>query len=595
MVRHGKYIYGIEGGASGRLFRVDVSGTGTWIATIVTVLGKVQNTESGLVLHSSWTCQLEGAYQWRVRAISSDDPAYPPTGTSASAGEAVVFTQQLIVQPASAEVRGLKVNAVRLIFEEPAVTTGITHYQIERSGGTLGTEDWRVVAIVERGVNSSTATFAGAATNSGYRWDATTGAPLNVFYDMVADSDLSGPDTGDPSIGLTVNLGEYPPVGAADITAHSGRLWLAKENTLYASWLLDYDPIATDYGLVWTTVPNPDASDFLTQGASFTIGGDGDTDTIVALSQAQADTAAGDYGGVLIAFRQNSHTFISGDSPESWRAEPGRVGEHYGCLSPGGIANVEGSWVYQSPRGVQALVTNGPPRYLGELGGQFPLEPHLSQDALQTPIGYRRIRYLYYNRQLWVFAPTPGDTDGNLFPIWVWNARTNGWSWLSPPGFFSGGVVLSSQDDTGQLFSAGMDGQLYRYDRNTALDKPTPTHSGNPYTLRVYSRAHGQQSGSGALSAFSRARPLSLNLDIEQGDSATPALQWWVLPGEAAGITVATGTYTLATGRTTVTIPTIPDVRGITHRVRFDIVGAGPDTRLAGYALTCVEQGAPRQ
>lgn len=589
MVRDGAYIYGIEGGATGRLFRVDVTSGGTWTAEIVGNLDEVQSPESRLVLHATQTCQLEGAYQWRVRALNSSTAAYPPTGGSADAGEAVYFTDQLVVQPSSATVRGNKTNAVQLSFYEPAVTTGITHYSIERRGGSLGLEDWRVVAVVQRGVNSSTTTLATASTVSGYLWDATTAAPLNAFYDMVADDDLSGPSSGS-TVGTTVKLGEYPPVGAADIAVHSGRLWLAQGNVLWASWLLTYDPLATGFGLAWTTTIDPSAGDYLTQGASFTIGGEGDTDSIVALSQAQAEATAGDYGGVLIAFRQNSHTFIAGDNPENWQADPGRVGEFYGCLSPRGIANVEGQWIYQSPRGVQQLVTNGPPKYLGEVGGQFPMEPYLAQDTLLNATGFRRIAYQYYNRQLWAFSPAvSGSTN---LPVYVWNARTNGWSLLqSGTGAgFTGAVVLSTETDTGQMFLAGTDGQLYKHDPTVAVDKATPAAGGTSYSLALISAKYGQRSGEGKWAAFAESRPFCLRFDIERGTGAS-TLTWAVTNDSSVS---TTNTYTLATGRNTREETNLSDVRGATHEVSLTISAAEPGTRIAGFSLGFAEQAIRR-
>jgi hypothetical protein len=36
------------------------------------------------------------------------------------------------------------------------------------------------------------------------------------------------------------------------------------------------------------------------------------------------------------------------------------------------------------------------------------------------------------------------------------------------------------------------------------------------------------------------------------------------------------------------------DARGLTHQVRLSLSNAGPNTRIAGYALTTVEQGVKR-
>lgn len=574
LVRHGEYVY-ISGASGGVLHRFWVNSVGAWVAQRWGGRVPAPTLEwEGTTTHvSSGTGQLATVQSWVV--TTTNEPIF--LGWPLASGILSAPSNPIPAFELSAPLITDTLDTATLKVSMPFGIAGVTNFLFWRQDSTFPDGRYRLVDV------------QGLSSVVGGNWTWNSGTQEGVWRDEFPAENL----LNRPTLEVGELLSGSEPISS--LTTHSGRLWAVQGNTVNASWLLDYEPLATDSGLVWTAVPDENDPAYEAKGASFTLGGAKDNDTIVALSQAQADTAAGDYGGVLIAFRQNSHTFISGDSPASWRAEPSRAGEHFGCLSPRGIANVDGTWLYHSPRGVQTLVTNGPPRYLGEIDGQFPLESRLSQDALRLPLSYRRLRYLYYDRQLWVFAPALGDTDGDLSVIWVWNARTNGWSWLSPPESFTGGLVLSDQNDTGQFYLTGMDGQLYRYDRTAALDKPTPAHTGNAYTLSVSTQEHGQQSGSGAWSAFSKARPLSLSLDIEHGAGSAPILQWWVLPGEAPAITVASGTQALASGRNTITVPTLPDVRGITHKVRLDIAGAGPTTRLAGYSLTCVEQGMLRQ
>lgn len=585
LVTYGKYVYGVEGGASGRAFRIDTTGGSPFVAAYIDTLDNVQNPSSSNSLHPTVACLLDGVYEYQVRPMKSNNDVYPPTGTGATVGEAVYMGSVVAEQPGPSTIatRTQKVTSVSVQFDDPAVTTGVDYYIIERRGGTLGTVDWRIVAIVEQGVDSNYGTYATRNTTSGWTWDATTFAPSNVFTDFMADEALQIPDPGDSYYsGLTLNLGEYPPVGASDITVHGGRIWLAVENTLYPSWLLEYEAIATDYGLVWTAVPNAEDAGYLSKGASFTIGGASDPDSIVCLSQSQAESDAGDYGALLIAFRQNSHTFVSGDNPSNWRAEPSRIGEYYGCLSPRAVANVDGQWVYQSPRGTQRMVTNGAPKFLGEVDGQFPLENVFSQEYIANVTAYRRISFLYYDRQLWAIVPADGPNDS---PIYVWNSRTDGWSYLQGNTQFRGGVVTSGQNDLGELYLSGVNGQLFLY--TGTADKATPGGSNVAYTLSVTTAAHGQNGNSGR-SAFAAARPARLWADFNTESAAT--LSWSIATN--AGITTS-GTYSLAAGRNAIDFTSISDVRGLTHSVTFS-VPATASTRLAGYSLTCVEQGIKR-
>lgn len=585
MAIYGKYLYGIEGGASGRVFTVDTSSGAVFVAQYVDVLPEIQTYSSALYLHPTDTCQLEGTYEWRVRPIKSSTAAYPPTGTSPTVGQAVNFDAEFIVQPSTATVRGNKINAVGLYFDDPSPATNVTHYMIERRGGTLGTVDWRLVAIVEKAVDSNVGSLATASTVSGYVWNAHVIGTSNVFYDFRVEDDLKSPDpdSGDYE-GLTINLGEYPPVGAADIAVHGGRIWLAVQNTLYPSWILEYEPDATTYGLTWTTVPDENDPGYLSKGASFTIGGADDPDSIVCLSQSQAESDAGDYGALLIAFRQNSHTFVSGDTPATWRAEPSRVGEFYGCLSPRAVANVDGQWVYQSPRGTQRMVTNSAPRYLGEIDGQFPLETILSQSAIISTTGYRRIAFAYYDRKLWVFAPEADTAEP--FPVFAWNSRTDGWAQIfNGGGFgFTAAVVTSGQNDIGAFYLAGFDGQLYKY--TGTVDKATPASGGTAYDLTVVTAAHG-----GAVNGrpmFSAARPVQLMADVKTDSTATLT---WIITSDANVTT--SGTYSLTAGRNALDFTTISDVRGLTHKVTLSLP-ATATTRIAAYSLTCVEQSTKR-
>jgi hypothetical protein len=399
------------------------------------------------------------AYNWRFSEYDSVSGSYPTGDGVESSGSPLSNT----VVASLTEARG--------VVTLPAQTNpGTTHFLIWRAGGVFATEDSysRFIAVVP--VDSS-------PSGVGWSWDHSN----RVFTDNVPDSALFDADI--------YQVGRDPmPSGATGIAVHQARLWVAVGNRIYASWLLSE---GRESGLYTTLLDDPTDPGRSIKGALLALSSNEDADTIAALIP---------FGTNLIAPRRNSVSVISGYEPGNFAAQSYLASAGVGCkafratglsMTPAGLNE---AW-FLSDGGVMAFDGDAlAPRSMA-------LEGRLASRFFSAA-AYAKAAQVLHDRQLWLFAPM-ADGDSDNTGIYLWDSRVRGGERLLVGGWtrhdsavvsgFTGGVSLAGGGDAGELYLAGLDGQLYRY--TGMADKATPNGATQGIVQVWESRGYGDGTG----------------------------------------------------------------------------------------------------
>lgn len=581
----GKWLYGIEGGSSGRLFRIDTTAA-PWVAELLTTIGipVVDEGKASLALHPTRQASLVGTFRYRVRAINSSTAEYPPTGGSPREGQASPPTDPILIPISTASVRGSKVNAIRVPVLPPASTSGMTHYVIERQGGDFAGESavalqWRVVGVVPIGANASTGSLASPA-NGGFVWDATTSPPLSIFFDMTPDSDLV--DIDSMGVGEVVTTGEALPQGADALGTHAGRLVAGIGNTAYYSRLLTSDFANIRDGLFWDSIVDPTDPLLPILGGTLTLGADGSSqDRIKAFASIPTQDAQEKFGSILYLFKEHSITPVTGNDGRDFRALPAIRAIGRGLAARRALAYLDGGkWAFLGAEGPQEFDSRRTSYAAEDLGGL------VTSDGVASSTGFARAAYLYHRRRLWALFPKPGEVLPSV--AYVWQGITGGWSRVSQTvttGFTSGAIAGSSRD-TEQLFLHGRDGQVYQWTGTS--DRAAAGGSALPIASEIVFRKHGKAGRLGS-TRYNDQTPVALWIDMVSG-GAGQALGWEIV--NQSGVKDG-GTWNLDAGEGTAEITSIADVTGGSHHVRLTASTVAALTLLA-YTIDIIEQGTKR-
>ena len=337
-------------------------------------------------------------------------------------------------------------------------------------------------------------------------------------------------DVKDTNILYSTNIGrqgmfyhsdrDQLPSGLSSITSHKQRLFVSKDNALYASWPLNKD---NEYGIYTTNIPNVKDPFLAIKGALMTIGSQDDKEKIVNLLSYGGDgvvAAGGDTSAVLIVFRENSIVPVMGFDPTSFQAqqfvrEPGA-----GLLAPKGVASVIGKALYVSSSGISTMAgTSIEPVSLPLEGVLNPRSSDYGPTGSASYIGaaaYSGIVMLTHERRLYVFAPVAGATTSTSNSVcYVWDSRTTGWVKWKMPIFSTvqinatSAVSCTSTNDVADMYVGGHSGQIYRLEG--FADRPTYAGTNVDISWRLLTRQYGQTYAEG-VAYYGVNRPHQVNV-----------------------------------------------------------------------------------
>lgn len=403
----------------------------------------------------------------------------------------------------------------------PAKTNAATdQYLVWREGGVYDDGKYRLVGV---------ATAPGSGTTT--------------FTDNVSDVTLydrplyqSGRDTF--------------PSGLTAIAVHQGRLWAAKGNTVYVSWILQE---GQETGVYTTLVPDPDDPALGLKGASFTLDASANKDDIKALVP---------MGTVMLAIREYSVSVISGYDASNFAAQPYLQGNDAGMVG-GKAAPVRGKAWYMSSLGVM------------EFNGDNTV--WVSQDV-ETSMTARspNPQICYYNDRAFVFNDSSVDSgglgNGQNGQVHVYDYRTNGWVRWTTPGTGTSSALAIGNIRRTSLYSGSRDGQIYVLNLEGGAstlaygDKATPAATASAVSYELITRAYGQYNNYGP-SRLGRGRMTQIDADLYAASGSNTTT---VEIKNDANTTIATRTYNLPTVRKSFSFRGfISSAKTIWHRIRF--------------------------
>lgn len=284
---------------------------------------------------------------------------------------------------------------------------------------------------------------------------ATASASAITFTDTVSDADLY--DRPIYQIGR-----DQFPSGVNALAVHHGRLWAAKGNTVYVSWVLNE---GQETGLYTTNVPDPDDPYIGIKGASFTLDTTGNKSIIKALIP---------YGTTMLAIRDDSVVVISGYDATNFAAQPYLQGMNLGMVNAVGADVVGGKVWFQSRDSVLEFNGDAVTRVALEAG-----EPKGNHGILAN------------NEMVYVYSNTKYASSPDLSYIYVYNTNYQGWVQYSV-GFepVSGCTFYASGSGAPQAYFGASDGQIYYLSGDK--DKGTSGATGSFFTSYVTTRKYGQ-------------------------------------------------------------------------------------------------------
>ena len=467
---------------------------------------------------------------------------------------------------------------VKVEITRSGYPSGTDYLAIWRLGGTMPDGDTRarLVAFVSTTADASypASTTTSSPTNKWY-WDYNTTGSVSTFYDNMPDAELVNAESYQAGR-------DVPITGATAIAVHGDRIVLGKGGCVYFSWLIGD---TENNGLYFTYNPDPSDPQVSIKGALLRVVGTGDSNKIVALCPlllGRADLIGNALAVMLSDTPPSIITGYTGDITSadafSVRPFPQEVGG--GCYSNKAVYENGGGIWYLTATGL-VMVTSAQ-----TFQKSVPLEGVLDLATIGVT-SYSQIAALLHDNRSWIFVPTIGGTTGSIYVLDHRIPADKGWVKFTGSIGFTGGLSLSGGGDTGDLYLAGLDGQIYKYTGTS--DKATPSGSATAISLALTTRRHGQSSSQG-MGLIGVARPYQLSTEVTTG--ATTA--WtFTLANEYSQAHAKTWNITGSGRQEKTTIRGWRDLRGKVHSVRMQ-ASVTTQTVIRDYLLFMTEGGEVR-
>lgn len=335
------------------------------------------------------------------------------------------------------------------------------------------------------------------------------------FIDRVPDADILY-EAGPYEPGYPFESGrDIVPIGCTAITEHSRRLFLAKDNTVYATWMLN----GINEAPVYTTlVPDQSDPNIFTKGTSFTVSSKYDNEKITALISYAGDGmfVNNTTSAVLLVLRENSVLPVLGFDPTNFTIQSMLREPSVGCVSPRGTISLFGRLMWMSPQGVLEFNNGVPENKSIQLRKLLSMNSSMnSADLAAAP--FKNIAFFAHDMRLFVFAPTTYDTLNSA--AYVYDLRTGGWTrWLAPEltsttTGFTAAAALTGGEDTSTMYIGTEFGQIYKL-VGTADRILYPTSNPTPINWTLTTRQYGQTYSEG-IAYYNLNRVSQVNVHYE--------------------------------------------------------------------------------
>lgn len=486
---------------------------------------------------------------------------------------------------------------------------GYTYLLVYRRNNTTFPDGkFRLLGQVD--ISGATPTLASSSLN--LTLDSSTTASSIVLIDNVGDSEL----LFDRPIGQTGYVyrdgKDSFPQGCDTIAIHQQRVWMSKDNTVYASWLLDTD---NEYALHTTIVPVAADPYLPIKGASLVVSAPYDFEPITAMVPFSGEglSKSNSSSNALLILKNNSLMPLVGQDATNFSIlgfvrEPGS-----GCIAPmsastfgGRVWWLSNSGISQYTNGLPAAMSKPLDRLVNARSNNPVYNPTLGNLTISQSL-QRKSSCVVFDNKFVFSSAQPGGTG--LTTLFVFDAVTGGWYEWSFPQDGGGSAteprsmwVLNSDQDAPELYFGGSNGHIYKYTGSQDIPVTTPTS----FTWAVLTRQYGQTYAQGQ--DYYRQNKVH-QVDIHVDTTASLAVTWTLFMQEQPQMFspvfnnptytfTSSGTWTFNTGNKAAAIRNIKrDMRGTTFSLQVSGSSLASDNwfRLHGVLLHVNEGGIRRQ
>lgn len=384
--------------------------------------------------------------------------------------------------------------------------TKYSHVCVYRRNNNLFPDGrFRLIAVVP-------VSDAGSATPSGDGWTASYNNATSreiTLTDGVPDGNVLYQSTPYAQGWFYEIARDNLPLRASCITTFQNRLWVSKDNQVFASWTIDQ----TDEHKIYTSfLPDLSEPGVQKKGFTFSVGGRQEKEVVRALLPVFSDgiVQSNTTSSTMLVLKENSVSTIIGFDPTTFNVQSWISTQGVGISAPQTAVNALGQLLWLGVNGVNQWTGAGVANKSLPLRKLLSLDPTMQGPTIDKAYYQQSISTIANNR-LYLLSTASGAASANT-KVYVFDGMVGGWvKWSLPSGVsFTSISTLSFGDDLQYIIAADTAGRIYRLEG--AVDNVTGTDL--PISWSLTTRQHAQ-TYSEAPTYYQYNRPYQLDLHVQ--------------------------------------------------------------------------------
>jgi hypothetical protein len=395
-----------------------------------------------------------------------------------------------------------------------ATTTKYSHVCVYRRNNNLFPDGrFRLISVIQ-------IADTGSGTSSGDGWSSSYNNATSreiTLVDGVPDGNLLY-QTTPYSQGWFLEISrDNLPLRATCIAVFQNRLWVSKDNQVFASWTIDQ----TDEHKIYTSfLPDLTEPGVQKKGFTFSVGGRQEKEIIRALLPVFSEgiVQSNTTSATMLVLKDNSVSTIIGFDPTTFNVQSWISTQGVGISAPLTAVNALGDLLWLGVNGVNQWTGGGVANKSLQLRKLLSLDPTMQGPTLDKAYYQQSIATVANNR-LYLLSTASGAAANTK--VYVFDAMVGGWmKWSTPSELsFSSIATLSFGDDLQYVIAGDTTGRIFRLEGT--VDNVSGTNL--PINWSLTTRQHGQ-TYSEAPTYYQYNRPYQLDLHIQNTSaySTTP-------------------------------------------------------------------------
>lgn len=461
-------------------------------------------------------------------------------------------------------------------------TTKYSHVCVYRRNNNLFPDGrFRLISVVP-------ISDAGSGTSSGDGWSSSYNNATSreiTLIDGVSDGNLLY-QTIPYSQGWFFEISrDNLPLRASCIATFQNRLWVAKDNQVFASWVIDQ---TNEHSIYTSFIPDLAEPGVQRKGFTFSVGGRQEKEVVRGLLPVYSENIvqSNTTTATMLVLKENSVSTIIGFDPTTFNVQSWISTQGVGVSAPMTPINALGQLFWLGVNGLNQWNGGGVTNRSLQLRKLLSLDPSLQGPSLDKGY-YQKSILTFANNRLYLLSTASGAAAANT-KIYVYDGMINGWvKWSTPSDIeFTSLSTLSFGDDLQYVIAGDTTGRIFRLEG--AVDNISGTDT--PISWSMKTRQHGQTySEAPTYYQYNRAYQLDLHIQNTSSYSTTPGNSpfsvTWYVENQSGPYNVTTnpdgvsvnGTYTFpyATNRAVAIRNLGRDVKGAALQVRLSGASTG--------------------